>query len=165
MPHSDLPGPFAALLLALWAANPVCVRADAVYKSVDAEGRVTYSSAPPPVGSARQVQELRIQPGPAAADTNAADQRLRALPEGGQDPGIEQAAAATQRQGVIATAQQELIRAKAELEQAKIQGDGDWQDPVGGGRVLSESYFKGVADAEAGVEAAEKALQRARQGR
>ena len=165
MLRSDLPGSFAALLLALWATNPVCVRAQAVYKSVDADGRVSYSSTPPPAGSARQVEELRIQPSPAAADTNAADQRLRAPQERRQDSGFEQAAATTRRRGAIATAQQELIRSKAELEQAKIQGDGDWQDLVGGGRGLSGSYFKRVADAEARVEAAEKALQRARSGR
>lgn len=78
MLRSDIPGPFAAFLLALWAASPVCVRADAVYKSVDAEGAVTYFSTPPPAGSAKQVEELRIQPDLAAVDTNAADQRLRA---------------------------------------------------------------------------------------
>jgi len=164
--HAISPKLLAVCLLTLSTViSPVCVFGDAVYKSIDAQGRVTYSSQPPPTGSAKQVEEVQIQPGPTSADADAAVQRLRALEQASQNRESEQAAAANERGSAIATAQNELIRAKAELEQAKIQADGDWQYLVRGGRVLSESYFQRVAEAEARVEAAEKSLERARQGR
>lgn len=134
-----------ALVCSLVATGTVY--ADAIYKSVDAEGNVTYSTTPPTQGKGQRVQELRIQTGPTAPPPETTP----------ATPNPEQQAAA------IRTAQQALIRAKAELEQTKIQGNGDWQPGANGGKVLSAEYTNRVAAAEAQVEAAEQDLQRARQ--
>ncbi len=154
----------AAACIALWGAFPVCAPADAIFKSVDAEGRVTYSSTPPAAGSAKRVEEMQIAPTPPSAGGASPAQRARTPDSGAEERQRLREAAAKERSERIAAAQQDLIRAKAELEQAKIQGDGDWQYLVRGGRVLSESYFQRITAAEARVQAAEKALQGARRG-
>ena len=159
-PHST-----AILVAVLWCTAAPDLGAEAVYKSVDSEGNVTYSGTPPPAGTAGEVEELDIDPDPVTGDPNAGTPNA----QGSEPSGLERSSAAAearaQRQDAVSAAQQDLIRAKAELEQAKIPGDGDWQWLVRGGRVLSAAYFERVAAAEARVEAAEQALQAARRGR
>jgi hypothetical protein len=159
-PHST-----AILVAVLWCAAAPDLGAEAVYKSVDSEGNVTYSGTPPPAGTAREVEELAIDPGPESGSPDAGVSNLQALEPSGQERANASAQARAQRQGAVSAAQQDLIRAKADLEQAKIPGDGDWQWLARGGRVLSAAYFERVAAAEARVETAEQALQAARRGR
>ena len=54
----------AILFAVLWCAAAPDLGAEAVYKSVDSEGNVTYSGTPPPAGTAREVEELAIDPDP-----------------------------------------------------------------------------------------------------
>jgi hypothetical protein len=163
-PHST-----AILLAVLWCAAAPDLGAEAVYKSVDSEGNVTYSGTPPPAGTAREVEELAIdpdpEPDPESGNPNTGIPDAQGPEPSGQERSSAAAEARAQRQDAVSAAQQDLIRAKAELEQAKIPGDGDWQWLVRGGRVLSAAYFERVAAAESRVEAAEQALQAARRGR
>ena len=155
----------SALLSLALTVGSTLAHAQAVYRSVDAEGNVTFSDTPPAADTAREVQQITLDPGPDQDARNAAHDRMRAFEQAEQarvNRAEEQAAA---RKAAVAEAQQAVIRAKAELEQAKIQGDGDWQWIAGGGRVLSAAYFERVAAAEARVEAAEKDLAAARSGR
>jgi hypothetical protein len=48
--------------------------ADALYKSVDSAGNVTYSSTPPKGG---KVEKLEVAPPPTEADVQAAEERLK----------------------------------------------------------------------------------------
>lgn len=147
----------------LCIGGPTRSLAEEIFKSIDAQGNVTYSAKPPPAGSGEQVQTLTIDPGPTNADQNAAHKRqLDAEQELQRN---SNASAKTRQSQEVSAAQQALIQAKAELEQAKIQTDDDWQYLATGGRVLSQSYFSRIAAAEAQVEAREKALQQARQKR
>jgi hypothetical protein len=66
------------------------------------------------------------------------------------------------RAKVIKEAQRDLIRAQAELEQAKIQGQDDFQTGPKGERVLSAAYTNRVDTAQGKVEAARQQLERAR---
>jgi hypothetical protein len=50
--------------------------ADQIYRSVDAEGNVTFSSQPP--AGAVAVDEVNVQPGPSEAEQNAARERMQA---------------------------------------------------------------------------------------
>lgn len=50
--------------------------AEQIYRSVDAEGNVTFSSEPP--AGAVDVNEVSLQPGPSAAEQQAAQERMRA---------------------------------------------------------------------------------------
>ena len=153
------------LVACLCCAAAPGLLAQAVYKSVDAEGNVTYSGSLPPAGSAREVEALAIDADPAPAESEAASERMQALEQASQQRANAAAESRAERQQAISAAQQDLIRAKAELEQSKIQGDGDWQWLARGGRVLSAAYFERVAAAEAQVAAAEKALEAARRAR
>jgi hypothetical protein len=50
--------------------------AEQIYRSVDAEGNVTFSSEPP--AGAVEVDEVKVQPGPTAAEQEAARERVQA---------------------------------------------------------------------------------------
>ncbi|HYN77302.1 MAG TPA: DUF4124 domain-containing protein [Lamprocystis sp. (in: g-proteobacteria)] len=143
----------SGLLVALLvAACPGHAGADAIYKSVDADGRVTYSAAPPPQGSTGQVKEMQIQRDPGTES--------RSPPVEADAPDAK--ALAAQRANAIKQAQQDLIRATAELEQVKIQGKDDWTLGTNGKKVLSADYTNRVIQAQAKVEAAQQVLKRAR---
>ena len=139
-----------AVALVLAVSN--AAGAQAIYKSVDTQGRVTYSAAPPPQGVTGQVKEMQIQRDPGTAPAPP--------PSATGSPDAQ--AIAAQRTNAIKQAQQEVIRATAELEQTKIQGKDDWQAGPNGNKVLSARYTNRVTEAQAKVEAAEQALKRAR---
>jgi len=155
----------ALIAIALLAISTGPARAQHVYKSVDADGNVTYSEIPPGEGSAREVQEIDLLPGPSPEDQQAAHQRLRSHSAASQALSQQRKADDKARAAAVSAAQQELIRARAQLEQAKIPGDGDWQHLAKGGRVLKPSYYERLTAAQDKVAAAEKALDAARQGR
>ena len=60
------------LLIATLASTPTA--ADALYKSVDSAGNVTYSSTPPKAG---KVQKLDVAPPPSEAEVRATEERLK----------------------------------------------------------------------------------------
>ena len=139
-------GPVAALILAGAATALGVVAADAIYKSVDAQGRVSYSTTAPVPGSAGTVEALRIRTGteaPPVGVVQGADAGPAALPSPQQ-------------------AQQALIQAKAALEQAKIHGEDDWQTTPGGQQVSTLEYDQRVTAAQEKVRELEAALERAR---
>ena len=138
------------MMLAVIASGPV--GADAIYKSVDTEGKVTYSAAPPPPGSARRVEEVRIEQGATAPPPQDAG---TAKPPGPRpDP--------KQRSPAVQQAQKDLLRAQAEFGQTKIQEKTDWETGPTGEKIPSAAYTARVAAAQAKVEAADQALKRAR---
>jgi len=67
--HTILAGCMLALLAGTAAAEQI-------YKSVDADGNVTFSSQPP--ADALDVDEVKVQPGPSAAEQQAARERVQA---------------------------------------------------------------------------------------
>lgn len=60
------------LLLAMLAS--ASASADALYKSVDSAGNVSYSSTPPKAG---KVEKLEVAPPPSEAEVRATEERLR----------------------------------------------------------------------------------------
>jgi hypothetical protein len=53
--------------------------AQEIYKSVDAQGRVTFSSSPPPGAPGELVQEVKIPPGPTEEQRQEAAQRAKEI--------------------------------------------------------------------------------------
>ncbi len=139
--------------------------AQTVYKSIDDQGEVTYSSTPPPPGDAQVVERVPIAPPPPESEVQAAEQRMRELEIESARSDRERAESKAQQSQSVAAAEAELAKARAELEDAKIQGDDDWQYLAAGGRVLKQSYLDRVEQAEKRVQAAEDALRKARSGR
>jgi len=127
-----------------------------IYKSVDSEGRVSFSSKPP-VG-ARQVEEIQIQPGPTAAEIEATKARANRTIEQAQesDSPVEK-----RRQAKMA-ASEKLRDAQGALEKATVIQPEDWQHLAGGRRHLKQSYFDRVKHYEVAVEKATKALHAVR---
>ena len=70
--------------------------ADPIYKSVDAQGNVTYSSEP--VKDADSVKNVEIQPGPSAAAQEAGRERARQMESSAADISGANAKRAQQRQ-------------------------------------------------------------------
>jgi hypothetical protein len=138
--------------------------AETVYKSVDEQGNVTYSSTPPP-GGAEVVEQVPIAPPPPQSEVQAAEERMRQLEIESARSDRERRESKEQQTQSVAAAEAELTKARAELEDAKIQGDDDWQYLAAGGRVLKQSYLDRVERAEKRVQAAEDALRKARSGR
>ncbi|MCG6942691.1 MAG: DUF4124 domain-containing protein [Thiohalocapsa sp.] len=78
MKHVRLMVAAGALLLA--GADPVGAE---VYKSVDANGNVIYSSSPYAGGDPSEAQTIGIDPGPTSADRSAAERRVQAMQQRG----------------------------------------------------------------------------------
>lgn len=145
------------LLSALLAAAPAAAQ-QTVFRSVDAQGNVTFSATPPPSGAVQDVEEVEIRPGPTPEAQEAADQRLRTLIDETERRRQERAEAQTPNPERLA-AEQALQQALQDLEEARVQRDEDWQQISGGGRFLAPRYFERVEQAEQRVEAARRALQ------
>ena len=150
----------ASLLLAavLGAAPPIM--AETVYKSVDADGRVTYSSEPPE--KAVESKAVTLPPGPSEAERKDAIKREKELQKAADRITGERAAAGSGRTKAVTDAQKELDEAQQRLEEAKVMHDSDWQGKAGGGRRLKESYFERVERAEERVRQAEDESAKAR---
>lgn len=138
--------------------------AQTVYKSVDAQGNVTYSSTPPPPDHRETVETLHIAPPPPEAERTRATERLRRLEVESTRSDLERQEAEKKKTTSISAAEAELQKARDALENAKIQGDDDWQYLARGGRVLKQSYLDRVEQAAQRVREAEETLRKARGG-
>jgi Domain of unknown function (DUF4124) len=150
----------AGISLALGLAALQGAAADTIYRSVDASGRVTYSSTPP--ANAASVQELAPPPEPSPADIQEALQRQQALQQAAARYQEELAAETARQEARLRAAEQALDAARAQRDQAALQTAQDWQGRQGGGHYLKGSYFQRLQAAEAAVQAAQKALAAAR---
>lgn len=148
----------AMLSLCLSLAEPV--GAYNIYKSEDAAGRVTYSTHAP--ADAQTVEQVKLQPGPTAAQTQQAQQRKQEIENAATQIQQENEAAAAERAASIQTAQKKVGVAKENLEQASAYRDDDWQGTVSGHRKLKEDYFERVARARIELEQAQAELKAAK---
>ena len=98
--------------------------AETIYKSVDAEGNVTFSNTPPPEGV--EAQQLEIEPGPTPAQQQQSIETEQNLETMSNEIPVETPAAEQQ---------QPLVQPTTEYQQDS--GDsGDNEDPV----VVDEGY-------------------------
>lgn len=146
-----------------WAALPLLLGACGaalaynIYKSVDAQGNVTYSSSPP--ADANMVERVKLAPGPSQKSVAAAKEREKQIVAAGDDMSRErQAQKEAQAKGVDAT-HREVNKAQAALADAKEMRDSDWQGTIQGHRHLKPEYFERVQAAESRLEEAEKAYK------
>lgn len=144
---------------------PPAAGAQTVYKSVDAQGNVTYSSTPPDSRSAKSIEEVTIAPPPPESQVREAEERMRRVETEATQARKARADQGKQRSQSVSDAEDALQQARIELQEARIQGDDDWQYLAAGGRVLKQSYFDRVKNAEGKVRKAEEALRNASRGR
>jgi hypothetical protein len=81
------------LLPALWSGT---VAAEQIYRSVDAEGNVTFSNQPS--ANAVSVDEVSVQPGPSVAQQREAQERLQRQEATAQSLGEARASRARQQE-------------------------------------------------------------------
>jgi hypothetical protein len=68
-----------ALLALLLLGIGTSAAAQQIYKSVDADGVVSYSASPPRDAPQDRIETVRVDPAPPEAESNAAQQRLSAM--------------------------------------------------------------------------------------
>ncbi|MGD2137511.1 MAG: DUF4124 domain-containing protein [Gammaproteobacteria bacterium] len=131
--------------------------AETVYRSVDAQGNVTFTDSPP--AASGRVEEITIdvqQPPPdrvrqsqreAQKDIN----RARRLQK-------QRDAAEAEHEQEVREAEKALEQARKTLEEAKVVGPGDRRGKADGGTRLTLEYLNRVKAAEKGVEEARKRL-------
>ena len=138
----------ALLLLPLLALQ---LHAATVYRSVDDQGRVTFSDQPG--GGAGSAEPLQVDADvPSAARRQQAEQRAAELQEAAgkvQPGGGEQRAAQQQAR------QQRIEDAERRLEQSREVQAGDRVGTAGGGSRLRPEYHERVRKAEEALERAQ----------
>jgi hypothetical protein len=153
----------AILFCVLSLAAPGLTLAQGIYKSVDAQGKVTYSQTPPPTATEVEAVTIRDATGGTTTDhPQATSQQVQRLAAEAQQRREEQKA---RKAAAVADAELRLKQARRGLDAAKVRGDGDWQTIARGGRVESEAYRKRVEQAQREVRNAERALRDAKAGR
>jgi hypothetical protein len=115
----------AGLLIAAHAAAQ-----QTVYKSIDANGNVTYSSTPPP--DAARAEAIELTPSPAPTEIEAAQQRAQALQELGDQASSEREERSAQLAEARQAAREEAARQQpAEPpSQAASYGGYGWGFPI-----------------------------------
>jgi TolA-binding protein len=147
-----------AAISLLWVC--FAVAEEGVYKSVDAQGRVTYSATPPPEVPGEMVEEVKIRPGPTEEQVQQAEQQAEALQEltqQTQEQRQEQRQAQEQAKTLkdLSKAEQELRQATSVLDQA--------EETQPGGYYIGPEQQKRVEAARQKVQQAKEAAQAARQ--
>jgi hypothetical protein len=135
-----------------------------IYKSIDADGNVTYSSTPPEDPRVQRVETVEVDPGPSPEAQTEAERRMRGIESAAQQQAAERQGRRAARAGSVEAAEEALQQARQDLVKAQERGPGDWQTIATGGRVPSASYLQRVQKAQQRVQAAEEALEAARAG-
>jgi hypothetical protein len=134
-------GQSLSLVVLLLAIGTPAAIAQKVYKSIDADGVVTYSSSPPRNAPVDQIDTINIAPGPSEAARAAGQQRLmesqrRVLEESidrrernnpSADQGVAQGAAASNtpnRQSITDALAEQLQRSRSTSRDTRPAGAG-----------------------------------------
>ena len=131
-----------------------------VTRSVDQEGNVTFSDQP--VKGSVESSSIKIDaPAPSGGGlTESQKEAQDVINRANQIPSTSE-----NREQAVKAAEKNLESAQAELEAAKIVGEGDRKGTASGGSRLTPEYLERVKDAEEKVAKAQKQLDKARSGR
>lgn len=110
----------SAALVLLLAAQPALAADAKVYKWVDQEGNITYSSSPPPGGQAEEL-EVRTGSGRAGDDAPAPAAPAGEAPGAGGTEPAEQPATVTTPEGDVAELTPEQQAAQRAMDQANCR--------------------------------------------
>ncbi|MES9828605.1 MAG: DUF4124 domain-containing protein [Candidatus Thiodiazotropha sp.] len=142
------------VLASLIAALPGLLQAGDVYRSVDAEGNVTYTDTPQKTDS--KVEKIEIQPGPSEASRLDTEERNAAIRKAMEEARAKRLEKKASREERLSKAREELEDAEADLKRTKEFGDDDRQYLSGGRSRIKPEYFDRIKEAEDKVEAARK---------
>jgi hypothetical protein len=144
---------------------PALGRAQTVYKSVDAQGNVTYSNAPVPAAVGVEPVTVQIDAkGQGSPDRQRVPQEPQRQNAETQKTRAEHKERTGQQAAAIAEAERRLKAARQGLEAAKQQWDEDRRSPDRDSRVDNQAYGERVKEARREVIEAERVLQDAKAG-
>lgn len=159
------PSVLSALCVAL-LASPGPGSAQAIYKSVDSQGNVTYSTTPPP--TAVGVEPVTVERD-AQVQARSQAQPVRQQPEGqdaaAQKKRAEQKQRAGQQAAAVAEAEKRLSAARDGLASAKRQWDEDRRTSDRDSPVDNKAYRDRVKEEQRKVMEAEHAIEAAKAGK
>ncbi len=113
-----------AAALVLMGLAAVAVAAEKVYKSIDADGGVTYSSVPPPDLQDKDVRSMSLDAGPDDATRREAEQRSRSMGARARQDRQRQEAGRKQRE-------EQAARERPDAESRKEPDEADAGSPSG----------------------------------
>jgi hypothetical protein len=149
------------LLLALNLLTlPAQSLAGDVYRSVDVDGNVTYTDAPPVTET--KVEKIEIHPGPSEASRLDTERRNNAIRKAMEEARAERLKKEASRQERLTKAREELKDAEDVLKRSKELGEGDRQYLSGGKSRIRPEYFERIKEAEDKVEEARKKFKEIR---
>lgn len=134
--------------------------AQEIYRSVDAQGNVTYSDQPP--AGDQKSEQIELPPPPSAEQIQQSETRNKAIDRAADKAERQRRHQEHNRNEKIAQARKALQEAEARLAQAKVIQDQDRQNLAGGKRRIRPEYFDRIEAAKAEVEKARKHLRQVR---
>ncbi|MCU7795530.1 MAG: DUF4124 domain-containing protein [Candidatus Thiodiazotropha sp. (ex Semelilucina semeliformis)] len=148
------------LIIAGISFSSIPVAVAEIYRSLDAEGNVTYTDAPPE--GEQTVEKVRLPPEPSAEnirDTELRNMEIRRAADSASQKRLDEK---RKKSAKVAQARKTLAEAEAKLAETKAIRDEDRQNMAGGKRRVHPDYFARVNAAKLEVEKAKKALRKAR---
>jgi len=148
------------MMLGTLMTTALHLAADEIYRSVDAEGNVTFTDSPE--AGDRSAEKMEILPGPSPSsieESKLRQQEIRRAADQAQRKRLDQLQGESEQ---LSEARKALAEAEARLAEAKVIKDEDRQNVVGGKRRINPAYFERIKAAEAEVKAARKRLREAR---
>ena len=139
----------------------VVVSAETVYRSVDAEGNVTFSSQP--LQDAKEVEQVEIAPGPSEESQKEAMQRQQRLIDLAAGARKEREEKEEARRSKVEDAEQSVKDAEQALKDAKVITPDDRRGGAGSG-MIAPGYNDRVKQAEDQLAEAKRELSKARSG-
>lgn len=137
-----------------------CCGAAEIYRSVDAQGRVSYSATPPRDAAASET--VNLPPAPSVEQVEAARQRAAAIGAAAEQQSAQRQQWRQAKNQRLQEAEQRVQKARTNLEQLRVPQDADWIKNPGGGRRLSADYHQRLQTAEQSARDAEDTLSRTR---
>ncbi|MCU7850726.1 MAG: DUF4124 domain-containing protein [Candidatus Thiodiazotropha sp. (ex Monitilora ramsayi)] len=131
-----------------------------IYRSLDAEGNVTYTDVPPEGEQA--AERITLPPEPSdetVRDTELRNMEIRRAADSASRKRLEEK---RKQSAKVDQARKRLAEAEAKLAETKVIRDEDRQKLAGGKRRIHPDYFARVNGAKLEVEKARKALRKAR---
>jgi len=156
---------FLALIFAAMCLSVTSVHAETIYRSVGADGKVTYSSLPVP--GARESKAIDIES--LTPEQRRASLQLR-LQEKSLSAQVNAQLQSREKKWKrvdheIISAQKALADAESALQNGRTPLPGERRGNVGGGSRLTEAYFQRLKNLEAQVKQAKQRLDKAYEAR
>lgn len=148
------------IMLGALMATALHLTAEEVYRSVDAQGNVTFTDSPP--AGDKSFERLELPPGPSPTSIRESEVRHQEIRRAADQAERKRLGETQNESEQIAQARKALADAEARLNDAKVIKDEDRQNLAGGKRRIHPDYFERLKAAEAEVEAARKRLREAR---